>query len=77
MAKAMDDRSGQVEAVIILFLVLTWVTFPLRAWVRLGIIKNWGVDDWLTLASLVSLDLTGLRPNISFPDGRNKLQGRY
>lgn len=50
----MDNRAPQVEAVIIIFLILSWVSVTLRCWVRTKIIKAFAYDDWLTLISLVS-----------------------
>lgn len=65
----MEDRSGQVMAVAILFLILSWVTVGLRCYVRsvtfpnfydsllmiirTCIIKGFGLDDQLMVATLL------------------------
>lgn len=50
-----EDRGPQVAAVAILFLTLSWVAVSLRVYVRTILMKNFGLDDWLAVASLVSL----------------------
>jgi hypothetical protein len=54
-----EDRGPQVAAVAILFLTLSWVAVSLRCYVRSVMMKSFGTDDWLAVASLVStfLDL--------------------
>ncbi|KAL2220374.1 putative integral membrane protein [Thermoascus aurantiacus ATCC 26904] len=47
----MEDRSGQVLAVNILFFVLSWLTVSLRVYVRAGMLKSFGIDDWLMVVS--------------------------
>ena len=42
-----DDRSTELFAVIVLFLALTWITFPMRLWVRVVVLKQVGLDDIL------------------------------
>lgn len=49
----MEDRSGQVLAVNILFFVLSWLTVSLRVYVRAGMLKSFGIDDWLMVVSHV------------------------
>ncbi|KAF2097386.1 hypothetical protein NA57DRAFT_77643 [Rhizodiscina lignyota] len=53
MALAHDDRSPAVKASMILFLCLTWISFSMRAWVRLRILRAPGLDDLLTFISLL------------------------
>ncbi|KAF1985766.1 hypothetical protein K402DRAFT_100134 [Aulographum hederae CBS 113979] len=48
------DRGYQLDAVLITLLVLTFVTVALRCWVRIKIVKAFAIDDWLTLATLLS-----------------------
>ncbi|KAL2005112.1 hypothetical protein VTN00DRAFT_2962 [Thermoascus crustaceus] len=43
----MEDRSQQVLAVAILFFILSWLTVLLRIYVRAGMLKSFGLDDWL------------------------------
>ena len=50
----MDSRAGSLVAVVVLFLVLTWVTFSLRIYVRSAISRSWGMDDWALLLTVVS-----------------------
>ncbi|TDZ49809.1 hypothetical protein CTRI78_v007810 [Colletotrichum trifolii] len=45
----MEDRSGQVLAVAVLFLVLCWIAVGLRIYCRGWIIKSFGVDDKLMI----------------------------
>jgi hypothetical protein len=52
---AIDDRGPLIAAVGILFLVLTWVAVTLRCYVRIFMIKSFGLDDWLSAAALVRL----------------------
>jgi hypothetical protein len=49
-----EDRGPQVAAVAILFLTLSWVAVSLRCYVRTVLMKSFGADDWLAVASLVS-----------------------
>lgn len=48
-----ENRGPQVEGVAILFLFLTWSFVGLRCYVRAVMIKGFGMDDWLAVASLV------------------------
>ena len=50
-----ESRGPELAAAIITFLVLTWATTALRIWVRLCMIKNFALDDWLTLLAVVRL----------------------
>ena len=50
----MQDRAQQLLAVTITFLVLAWVSVSLRCFVRLKIVKAFGLDDYLIVVSLVS-----------------------
>jgi hypothetical protein len=52
---AIDNRGTLIAAVGILFLVLTWVAVSLRCYVRIFMIKSFGLDDWLSAAALVRL----------------------
>lgn len=45
---------SQLVGVLVLFLILAWVFTALRVYVRSLIRKNWGADDSLLLAALVS-----------------------
>lgn len=47
----MDDRSGPIWGVGIAFFVITWTAVGLRIWVRAGIIKSFGLDDWTMLVT--------------------------
>lgn len=51
----MEDRGHQILAVNILFLVLSWVTISLRVYVRAGMLKSFGMDDWAMVVTVVSL----------------------
>lgn len=49
----MEDRSQQVLAVAILFFILSWLTVLLRIYVRAGMLKSFGLDDWLMVTTQV------------------------
>jgi len=51
----MEDRGHEILAVAILFLVLSWVTMGLRVYVRAGMLKSFGMDDWAMVVTVVSL----------------------
>lgn len=53
LAMAIEDRGPQIAAVGILFLTLPWIAVSLRCYVRTCIMKSFGSDDWLSVASLV------------------------
>jgi hypothetical protein len=52
-AMAIENDGPQVEAVAILFLVLSWISVGLRCYVKLFMKKVFNIDDWLAVASLV------------------------
>ena len=54
-AMAIEDRGPQVEAAAITFLVLSWIMVCLRCYVKLYMIKLFGINDWLAVLSLVWL----------------------
>lgn len=53
------DRGPQLEAAIILFLCLSWVTVILRCYVRIRIIRCFAIDDYLTLITLCLFTIYG------------------
>lgn len=70
----MDNLGPQLAAVVILFLILTWLTVGLRCMVRARMIKSFGLDDWTMVLSLVSYQLFCLRrprPAIKPPAKKN------
>ncbi|KAK5122536.1 hypothetical protein LTR85_003799 [Meristemomyces frigidus] len=46
-----DSKRDEVLAVAVVFTILTWVTLSLRIWVRVGMLKSFGRDDWAMLAT--------------------------
>ncbi|KAE8854013.1 hypothetical protein HRS9122_01005 [Pyrenophora teres f. teres] len=48
----MEDRSGQVLGIALTFLVLAWVTVGLRCYVRIFMVKGFGIDDYTMLLTL-------------------------
>lgn len=50
----MDDRSPEVLSVAILFLVTSWIIVGVRVYVRAGMLKTFGSDDWAMVVTLVS-----------------------
>jgi hypothetical protein len=51
----MEDRSNEVLAVAILFLITSWITVGLRVYVRAGMRNTFSPDDWAMVATLVSV----------------------
>ena len=57
-----ENRSGMVVAVITVCSIVATVLVALRFYVRFGIIKKLGADDWVLAAALVCRPLTFLEP---------------
>lgn len=57
-----ENRGGMVVAVITVCSIVVTVIVGLRFYVRFGIIKKLGVDDWVLAAALVCLPLPFLEP---------------
>ncbi len=57
-----ENRGGGLVAVITVCLIVATVIVGLRFYVRFGIIKRLGVDDWVLAAALVGLHLPFLEP---------------
>lgn len=53
-ADPIPDRGPQVAGVAIFLVITSVVSMGLRCYVRLGIVKAFGLDDWLMLAATVS-----------------------
>ena len=51
MSVVVGDRSAPIWAVGISFFVFSWIAVGLRIWVRAGMIKSFGADDWTMLAT--------------------------
>ena len=49
-------RGAQVTGVAVCSLCLTWISTVLRFYVRIGILKFVGREDWLTIAAMVSIE---------------------
>ena len=47
----MNDRSAPIWGVGIAFFIISWVAVGLRVWVRAGMIKSFGADDWTMLGT--------------------------
>jgi hypothetical protein len=56
------NRSGLVVAVITVCLIVDTVVVGLRFYVRFGIVKKLGADDWVLAVALVCRPLTFLEP---------------
>ena len=50
---AIADRSGQIQAVAVLFITLAYIAVGMRCYVKLFMTKLFRIDDWLIVASLV------------------------
>ena len=48
-----DSKRNEVLSVCIAFFVLSWTTVTLRIWVRAGMLRSFGKDDWAMLATQV------------------------
>lgn len=48
---AMEDRSSEILAVCLFFFVISWLAVGLRVWVRAGMLKSFGLDDWSMMAT--------------------------
>jgi hypothetical protein len=46
-----NDRSAPIWGVGIAFFIISWIAVGLRIWVRAGMIKSFGRDDWTMLAT--------------------------
>jgi hypothetical protein len=53
MAELKPDRSDMVRAVGIVFLVLPLASVLARCYVRIFMIKNFAMDDWLAVVTMV------------------------
>lgn len=71
-----ENRGGKVVAVITACSIVVTVIVGLRFYVRFGIIKNPGVDDWALGAVLVCYTLLFLRrPPDGYLLGHNRFLG--
>ncbi|TGZ77567.1 hypothetical protein EX30DRAFT_293448, partial [Ascodesmis nigricans] len=50
----MEDRSQQIVAIAIFFLVLSWLSIILRTYVRAWMLKSFGWDDWLMVFAVLT-----------------------
>jgi hypothetical protein len=57
---ATDDRSIELESVTVLFVVISTIAVVLRSYVRAILLKSFGADDWLAVATMVQ----SLHPNL-------------
>lgn len=48
----MEDRGPELLAVVLLFLILSWLTVLTRCWVRIRMVKAFAIDDWLLVTTL-------------------------
>jgi hypothetical protein len=51
-----ENRGPQLAAVMAVLLGLAWISMILRGYVRLRMLRSFGLDDWLAVAALVSLE---------------------
>jgi len=56
---ASQNLGPKLDAVVILFVTLSWITVMLRCYVRLKLIKCFSVDDYLILITLVLFTVYG------------------
>ncbi|KAF2807253.1 uncharacterized protein BDZ99DRAFT_447576 [Mytilinidion resinicola] len=48
-----ETRGPQLTAVMVVFLSLAWLTMMLRTYVRVRMLRSFGLDDWLAAVALV------------------------
>lgn len=48
-----ENRGPQVAGVAAAFLSMCWIAIGLRVYCRLAIVKSFGIDDYLAVASMV------------------------
>lgn len=53
MADGIADRGPQLLGINIAFAALAFLTVLLRSYVRIGLVKQFALDDWVMLAALV------------------------
>lgn len=53
-----ENRGPQLFAVDVFFMTLAIVTTLLRCYVRLFLVKSWGIDDWFMLGATVGADIS-------------------
>lgn len=63
----MQERAEELLAVTITLLVLGLVTVSLRCFVRIRLVKAFGLDDYLMVASMVS-EILASRNQLTTPD---------
>ena len=49
----MEDRSPELLGVGISFILLAWIAFCGRIYVRALLLRKWGMDDWLMFVAIV------------------------
>ncbi|KAH6885293.1 hypothetical protein B0T10DRAFT_92447 [Thelonectria olida] len=54
---AVENRGPELQAVCYTLVVTAWISVVLRCYVRIRIVKNFGLDDWFMLAALTSFTL--------------------
>lgn len=50
-----DNRGPQLRAVCIFFLTVATVSVALRSYVRVRLVKKFGIEDWFMVAAWVCL----------------------
>jgi len=54
-----ENRGQQLTAVMAVLLSLAWISMTLRGYVRLRMLRSFGLDDWLAVAALVLFTVYG------------------
>lgn len=50
----LKDRESTMVGVSGAFLAIAWIAFSLRIYVKSYIMRSFGLDDWLMIATIVS-----------------------
>ena len=60
----MSDRSARIAGVTIVLYALSAVAVSVRCYVRVSLIRSFGYDDWLIVATLVRLQSKAFERNV-------------
>lgn len=61
-----ENRGPELTAVCATFVTTTVIAVALRCYVRLRIVRNFGIDDWVMVGALVSVSFYYLEILLTF-----------
>lgn len=71
---AIEDRGPELRAVGIGFLAFAYISMALRSYVRVFLVKAFGLDDWMMLLALVSQAVFTGRHSTDMSDDRSVIR---